>query len=1136
VAFVRMDVLPLTSNGKVDRRALPTPDLASISRKDTYVAPRTSTEQAFARIWSEVLGVESPGIHDNFFELGGDSILTIQVITRARKAGMAITPRDLFQTPTISELAAAELGRHAPVETDVEEGPSGEAELTPIQRWFFAQPLEQRNYWNQTFLFEVPAEIDVDRLEQALSAAIAHHDAFRLRFEKTSSGWRQSYVDEIPRLTMTRAESVPTAEEIVAQAVQAQSSLDISRGPLLAATHFPMGPGRPGRLLITAHHLVIDGVSWRLLLEDAESAYWALQDTKQPKLPPTTASYKSWSAALAAYAGRLAVQAEITYWQGVLDNTSTALPVDHSGGLNTEDSTETVTVKLTAEQTEILLRRIPAAFHSQINDVLLTALAESFRTWIGCESLLVDVEGHGREDIGDIDVSRTIGWFTSIYPVRLPLTPDARLDRSLQSVKNQLRQIPGKGLGYGLLRDRMGWSTQAQVAFNYLGQFDQVVAGSRLFSFAAESVGAWHGPKNRRTHLIEVIVRVLRGALVIDLNFSRNVHTRANVERVAALYSRALVGLMNLSSAADAQRWYVADFALTHLAEAELERISKRHAVFEDIYPLSPMQKLFHSMEDSASHLGFEQWRFVLRGAMDAAAMRQAWERVVERHPILRTAFVSDGLSETLQVVLPARRLDWTEIDLRGLGESAAQRNLEEFIVEDRAKGFDLSNGQLLRVSLLRLKNEEWQMMWSTHHLLIDGWSWPVIFNELAWFYTSRDALPKPRPYRDYIAWILARSDREGESFWREYLKNFRPAPLRIGERPSPAPGLDKNPIGEEIASLDEDVTRSLLNTARSHYLTLNTVLQGAWALVLSHHQDSSVVVFGAANSGRPAELTGIEGMVGPCVNNLPVRAKIIPEMPASTWLKQLQDEQFGASQHQCDSIDRIQFWSGIPLRFRLFDSLVVFQNYAASESTRRLSESVTLEIASAPETTNYPLTLTVVPGSEVSLKILYRRDQFQATNIHRILSDLGVVLHEIGKMPGATLCEITSRLAPPPAVLAAASPVATGRAETTPHSEMERTIAAIWQELFDSPQINLDANFFDLGGYSLLLVRAHQKLQEALGRRLPIVTLLQHPSVRALAQQLDGNGRPRLAAQDLQERARRQRQALSRIKGTRRG
>src|SRR5579864_4873665 len=1142
-AFMPMDSLPLTPNGKVDRVALPAPDVSRASRKDTYVAPRTAAEQALARIWSEVLGVEAPGVHDNFFELGGDSILSIQVISRARQAGFAIMPRELFHSPTIAGLAAA-----APQVVDAPahvEAALGKVGLTPIQQWFFEQPLENRDYWNQTFLFAVPPGIDVGRLQQALAAAVAHHDAFRLRFAQTSSGWQQSYAEHVSPVRIARADHVFTPEEILHAAESLQSSLNITQGPLLAAMYFTMGTEATkegARLLLTVHHLVIDGVSWRLLLEDVESAYRALQESKPIALPSKTASYKAWSEALAEYAERPDVRAQIDYWRAVPDATAAELPIDHAAGLNIEESTETVTATLTAEQTELLLRQVPAAYHSQINDLLLTALGESFRPWIGHESLLVDVEGHGREDIGAIDVSRTIGWFTSIYPVRLSLKSRPRLDDSLQSIKNQLRQIPDKGIGYGLLRNQrtglpQGGVPQANVLFNYLGQFDQVVAGSRLFSFASESVGLWHHAKGRRTHLIEVLARVAGGELEAQFNFSRNVHSRTTVEQIAERYSAALTQLINLSGAADAQRWSIADFPLAKLEAHELGGILKSSPTLEDIYPLSPMQKLFYSMEASAGQLGFEQWRFVLRGPLDTAELRRAWEHVIERHPILRTAFVSDGLREAMQVVLPMHPLDWTEIDLCDLTETERQQRLSQTIATDRAKAFDLAAGQLLRLILLRTREDEWQMVWSTHHLLIDGWSWPVIFNELAKFYTGNTALSKPRPYRDYIAWILSRSNADAQNFWREYLQDFTPQPLRIGQRPASVAASPHVSFVEDTTSLEEYVTQALQNIARENQITLNTVLQGAWAIVLAHYQSSDNPVFGAAYSGRPPEIPGIEGMVGPCVNNLPVRANISPEMPAAAWLQQLQREQSDAGQHQYNSIEQIQGWSGIPWRHRLFDSLIVFQNYTSGGATERLSESVTVQVADAPEATNYPLTLTVKPGSKLRLKIMYQQGQFEAANIRRVLSDLGLVLCEIAKAPRVKLSEIASQLTPRPAVVATSAPLTiSANGEATPRTDMERTVAGIWQELFDNPRVSLEANFFDLGGHSLLLVQAHRKLQQALGRSLPIVTLLQYPTVRALASQLAGNGDSRLAAQAVNDRARRQQETMGRMKTARKG
>jgi non-ribosomal peptide synthetase component F len=275
--------------------------------------------------------------------------------------------------------------------------------------------------------------------------------------------------------------------------------------------------------------------------------------------------------------------------------------------------------------------------------------------------------------------------------------------------------------------------------------------------------------------------------------------------------------------------------------------------------------------------------------------------------------------------------------------------------------------------------------------------------------------------------------------------------------------------------------------------------------------------------------------MVGPCVNNLPVRASIADEIPVSTWLKQLQHEQFMASQHQYSSIEQIQNWSGIPWRHRLFDSLMVFQNYSANDATGRLSAEVTVEVADAPESTNYPLTLTVVPGSRLNVRMLYKPELFEAASIRRVLSALGDALRSFAYAPGAALGEIAAQLTPPPAAGTPVNQVSAGSTESTPRTEMERTVAAIWRDLFGNPDLSLEANFFDLGGHSLLLVQAHKHLEVALGRNLPIVTLLQHSSVRALAQHLAGNAGSRLAAQGLNERARRQQEAMARMKTGRR-
>ncbi|MGE0681568.1 MAG: amino acid adenylation domain-containing protein, partial [Candidatus Binatia bacterium] len=439
-ACVRLTTLPLTTNGKVDRRALPPPDQERPALQQRYAAPHTAAEHTLCQLWSAVLGVKEVGVHDNFFELGGDSILSIQVIAKARQAGIQLTPKDLFQYPTIAEIAA----HCSPsVFTQPQQGPvTGIVALTPIQHWFFAHDLPQRHYWNQAFMFEVPADLDSTLLEEALHRVVEHHDAFRLRFTQEPSGWSQSYAVDTNLFSCTRMNlsAVPQTEQssfITSTITELQATLNLKEGPLLRAVHFWCGPHHAGRLAVVVHHLVIDGVSWRLLLEDLETAYLALQQQKPVQLPPKTALFQTWAAHLHEYARQPELQAEYAHWRSVADTQVTPLPVDNiAHGENWEADAETFTVRLSRAETDTLLHQAPSRHRAHINALLLAALRQCFNVWIGTQPLLIDLEGHGREEVGQpIDVSRTIGWFTTIFPVRLDAAPMQRLAQTLQTVK-----------------------------------------------------------------------------------------------------------------------------------------------------------------------------------------------------------------------------------------------------------------------------------------------------------------------------------------------------------------------------------------------------------------------------------------------------------------------------------------------------------------------------------------------------------------------------------------------------------------------------------------------------------------------------------------------------------------------------
>jgi amino acid adenylation domain-containing protein/non-ribosomal peptide synthase protein (TIGR01720 family) len=585
-AFVVLDALPVTPNGKLDSRALPTPERDRHDFDAGYVAPHTPVEKLLVRIWAEVLGITRVGIHDNFFALGGDSILSIQIVGRAQQAGLRFSPNQMFQHQTIAELAAVAVAAQA---TQAEQAPlSGALPLTPIQRRFFEQNLPDPEHWNQALLLAARQPVNPLWLKQALESVLAHHDALRLRFTRTEAGWQQLYAGAVETVPLVRLDlsALPAAQQpatITMAAGALQPGLRLPDGPLLRMALFDLGPHAPSRIVIIVHHLLIDGVSWRILLEDLQTAYAQLSQGEAVALSLKTISYRRWAERLSELARSEALALEGAYWLAEAYGRIAPLPIDRQNGDNREESVRTVSIALSAEETRALLQEVPAAYHTQINDVLLAALAQAFARWTGMRRLLVDLESQGREElIDDGDVSRTIGWFTALFPVLLDLGPSEHPGENLTTIKEQLRRIPRHGIGYGLLRylrgdasiaERLGALPQAEVIFNYLGQFDQVIAEHSLFGPADESVGPLRSPRGTRRYLLEINGLVLQRRLHFDWRYSEQVHRRATIERLAQDFIDALRALIDHCLSPQAGGYTPSDFGAFNWDQTDLDDI-----------------------------------------------------------------------------------------------------------------------------------------------------------------------------------------------------------------------------------------------------------------------------------------------------------------------------------------------------------------------------------------------------------------------------------------------------------------------------------------------------------------------------------------------------------------------------------
>ncbi|MCC6552301.1 MAG: AMP-binding protein, partial [Polyangiaceae bacterium] len=899
----------------------------------------------------------------------------------------------------------------------------GAAPLTPIQRWFFEGEPAGSRHFNQHVLLAAGA-LDPALVRAAVAQLVEHHDQLRARFVRGEGGLQQiieARTGDVPfaHVDLSHLPEERQREELSARAAAIQGGMDPEAGRVFQAAQLDLGAGRGCRLLLVSHHLVVDGVSWRILVEDLESLYEQLERGEAPKLPPKTTAFGRWAARLVERAGSAAMDEERDYWREGAAAAAAALPRDRAGGANTVESAQSITCSLGAAETGALLHDVPAAYRTEINDALLAALVRALERWTGSPRVRFDLEGHGREELfPDVDVTRTVGWFTTMFPVVVHLEGlSGAPGELLRAVKEQLRHVPRRGIGYGLLRylcpdravvDRLAAAPRAEVAFNYLGQLDGLAGGGR-FRVADEPAGAPHGPDGERSHLLSVNATVLGGQLHVTWEYSANVHDRSTIERVVADFTAALRAIIAHCRSPEAGGYTPSDFPLTGLTQAKIDQLFGNDRGVEDVYPLSPAQRgmLSHALF-APSELYFEQFRLRVGGQgapFDPAACVRAWQDALERHPILRTSFRWAELDVPLQVVHRAARVPVTHIDLRGLPAPEQEAGIARALEEDRRRGFSLTEAPLLRVTLARTGDEAYEMLWSCHHLLLDGWSAALLLDELAAELAAASSgdrgaarPPRRRPSRDYIEWLARQPLDEAERFFRALLEGVKsPTPVWFDAAAHAA----EDGFGEIELTLPDDVTARLRRLCQESELTLSTAVQGAWALLLGRRADRDDVVFGATVSGRPPQLEGVEAMLGLFINTLPLRVRIDDDEAVAAWLRGVQALGLRMRQHEHTPLLSVQQWSELPPGLRPFETLVVFENYpvapagGAGEGGAEASFFVGAR-------TNYPLTLLVGPGARLSLRIVYQKRFFEPSTVARIGGELATILSAMSLDGGA--------------------------------------------------------------------------------------------------------------------------------------
>ncbi|WP_344021265.1 amino acid adenylation domain-containing protein [Streptomyces luteireticuli] len=1029
-AMLVLGALPLSLNGKLDRKALPDPEPAAATASR---APRTEAERVLAGVVAEILGLDAVGADDNFFSLGGDSISAIQLGSRARQAGWGITPRVVFERKTVAAVAAVAERLDGGGTRDAREDADGPVPAMPITEWLRERGGPMKRF-AQTTAVTVPAGLDPERLTAALGALTERHDALRLRLVTESGGygaWTTEVRPAAPVPTLHRADLTGLDGDALDAAVgrerdAAADRLDPAAGAVLAATWCDLGPGTPGRLVLAVHHLAVDGVSWRILLPDLRAAY-GLRD-----LAPASTPLRRWARGLHDAAASDAVQAQLPLWREILSPGTGPLLGERAvdPARDTAATGRTLRLTLPADRTAPLLAEVPALRHAGVDHVLLTGLALAVagrrREKQGPAAradLLLRLEGHGRQDhlVPGADTARTVGWLTSEFPVRLDLD-GIDLDsaaaggdaagRALGLVKEALRALPDDGTGYGLLR-HLDPAARAELAalpapellFNYLGRF---AADEAEWTPAGDAFAAATDPGQPALHALEIGAFVHERPegpeLTCVLTWPEGVLTEDAVRDLADRWFTALDALAAHAAGSGTARLTPSDVPLAGLGPDALDRVLDAHPGTENVLPLSPLQDglLFHSLyETAADDLYTSLTGLELTGPLDEEALRRAVDAVVHRHPALRAGFDHTSTDRPVQTVEARVTVPWTLHDLTGTPAEALDEAVDAIETAEATRPFDLARPPLLRCALLRIADERHRLVLTRHHIVMDGWSTPVMLREILAAYAAggdASALPPAASYADHLAW-LARQDADAHAAaWRTALDGLS-SPTLLADA-FPRVEADGTPAREVDFQLSRATAGSLTALARSHGLTLNTLVQGAWAILLSRLTGRTDVVFGATVSGRPADIPGVESIVGLFSNTIPVRFAVDEDETVADALARLQEHQSRLLDHQHASLADIQAQAGLGT---LFDTLLVFENYpmGADEPAARGLRVTGIGHRGA---THYPISVLTLPGDAPQITIDYRPDSFTGAQVVELGGRLLRLLTTMAERPQATV------------------------------------------------------------------------------------------------------------------------------------
>ncbi|MES2894104.1 MAG: non-ribosomal peptide synthase/polyketide synthase [Bacteroidota bacterium] len=1011
--WMQLDTLPLTANGKINRKALPEPD-ASEAATSIYVAAHNETEQQLVEIWEQLLDVSPVGVEDNFFELGGDSLITIQLVSRARAIGIEFQPKDVFVCQTISRLAGIATGLTTSTPRKEEALLKRSFGLLPAQQRIVDQPTSDFSSNSQYVLLNVPKSVGHAQLSDIVAKVKGRHDALRSAFHAVKGQWEQEFTGngiELQREQLSEKTADIHSSELTAIIEKYRSGLNIEKGNLTACVLLETAGAEDDRLLVLIHNLVIDQRSWQMLIDDFHSG---TNDTVggngiNSSHPEARSDYGQSLQALEKYAHHSRLQQELGYWE--------KLTLEYKS-LTQSKSTKSAAKKtkhaqhrrlLPASDTHQLLNEAQRAYCTDSRTLLITALADTFRQLKGQETVFIGIYGDARPAFDNAaGMSRTVGNFGSVYPQPIVMPGITDQGDLIKTIKEQLLEVPANGIGYSVLRyTEKAAVLQGTDPWDILFQYEPQ-------TFQSGVIGVKPGPAIPRPAEADAAPLALScmfdgEQMSFTWDFNSAVYKEVAVKALATKFIECLhAALQHCMQDGRAINHTPSDFQLAGVAtykdldaflNEDVEGQLRGQAI-DSIYRLTTLQQgmLFHGLYEGGVGTYINQFGCELVNA-DQGLLLESWNVVLKNHSVLRSAFYYERFTAPVQAVYKKVTLPLTLLDFSNLDSSAQQSAIAEFEKSERQKGFDFQAPPLMRLALIRLSAERTAMIWTAHHILFDGWSWPVVIEELLGNY---DALVaggklsevKEDRFEDFIRLVEKTDTSKQEQFWTAYLKGV--------EQPTLLPFIQSTlertkGVGTYATKsfiLDIDSTGLVRKFAQRHRLTLNTLMQGIWATILYRYTSNENVVYGLIESGRPEDLDQVERRVGMYINTLPFHTKVQRDKKLVPWLQQIQAQQVASRQYQHTALHDIQAWAGIQGDF--FDSLLVFLNYPLAKVLRSREWKLQVEKVHNHEQNNFPLTVTVTNAETLGVAFTYNRDLLEDIYLEQLTKHFEQALRQL--------------------------------------------------------------------------------------------------------------------------------------------